>query len=279
MRPHDVICAGIVVALEHLLPGQAAICRLVDASFASRPEEWAGRGHEHHVVVHRIDDDPVDGLRTPESDVLERAASVGRLVDTFAPRRALPIVGLAGADPDHIGIRLRHRNGADRKQPLVLKQRRVRRAVVRGLPDTAVRRGDVVDGRVGLIDGQVRNPARVRGRPNGPEVQVLELHGDRSRRGRLAEEWGADHAREQYAAERGRAKALQHRSSGHGRGLAFNRLDWLDRLSKSDPNIVVRELLEERGYRRAKRGVELDHDCVQCFEVGVELNRLRRRGE
>ena len=103
-----------------------------------------------------------------------RLAAVGRLVDAVAPRRALAVVRLAGADPDEIGIALRDRDVADRHQPLVLELGLERGAVVDGLPHAAVRRADVEDRRVGLVDRQVRDAPRHRGRPERPEMQRFE---------------------------------------------------------------------------------------------------------
>ena len=98
-----------VVDLQHLLPGRAAVGRLVDAALAAGPEERAGRRDEHDVVVDRIDDDAVDVPRLAQPHVAPRLAAVGRLVDAVAPRRALAVVRFAGADPDEVGILLRHR--------------------------------------------------------------------------------------------------------------------------------------------------------------------------
>ena len=56
----EIVGAGVVVDLQHLLPGLAAVGRLVDAALAAGPEQRAGGGDEHRVVVARIDDDAVD---------------------------------------------------------------------------------------------------------------------------------------------------------------------------------------------------------------------------
>ena len=70
-------------------------------------------------------------LRGAEAHVDVGLAAVGRLVDAVAPRRALAVVRLAGADPDEVGVVLRDGDVADRHQALVLELRLERRAVVR----------------------------------------------------------------------------------------------------------------------------------------------------
>src|SRR5207248_5503 len=138
VRHGDVIRAGLVVDLEHLLPGSTAVRRLVDTALSARSKQRAGRRDEHTVVVARVDDDAPDVLRAPEADELERLAAVGRLVDAFAPRRALSVIRLARTDPDDVRILLRHGDGANREKAAILKERREGRAITGRLPHAAV---------------------------------------------------------------------------------------------------------------------------------------------
>jgi hypothetical protein len=110
-------------------------------------------------------------FRLGESHVLERRAAVGRLVDAAAPRRALAIVRLAGANPYQVRIRLRDRDVADRDQPLVLELGDERRAVVGGLPDATMRRAYVVNRGIRLVHRQVGDAAGHGGRSDGAEVK------------------------------------------------------------------------------------------------------------
>ena len=112
-------------------------------------------------------------------------AAVNRLVDAVAPRRALAVVRLAGADPDEVGVALRHRDVADRHQSLALELRLERRAVVDRLPHPAVRGADVEDGRVRFVHGQVGDAAGHRGRTDRTEMQRVERPARRGRRRRL----------------------------------------------------------------------------------------------
>ena len=66
----DVGDARVVADLEHLLPGLAAVRRLVEAAIAAGAPERPLRRHVHDVAVRRIDDDLADVLRGLEPDVL-----------------------------------------------------------------------------------------------------------------------------------------------------------------------------------------------------------------
>src|SRR6185295_765609 len=122
----------------------------------------------------RVDDDAIDVARGRQPHLRPGLAAVDRLVDAVAPRRALPVVRLAGADPDEIGIALRDGDGADRDEALVLELRLERRARRGRLPHAAVRGADVVDRRVRFVDGEVGDAARHRRRPDRAEVQRVE---------------------------------------------------------------------------------------------------------
>src|SRR5207244_6502109 len=55
---HDIREARIVVDEHDLVPGFAAIRRLIDAAVGTRPEQVAGRRDVHDFRITRIDDDP-----------------------------------------------------------------------------------------------------------------------------------------------------------------------------------------------------------------------------
>ena len=179
-RHRDVVGAGVLIAAEHEAPGLAAVDGLVDAAFAAGAEERAGGGDEDDVVVGGVDQHLADVHRRTEAHVREGLAAIGRLIDAFAPTGGLPVVRLTGADPDEVRVGLRDRDRADGEEALVLEQRRVERAVGRGLPDAAVGGAHVVDGGVRLIDREARDAARHRGGADRAEVQGVELgrHGE-----------------------------------------------------------------------------------------------------
>src|SRR5262249_4965263 len=183
-------------------PRLAAVCGLEDAAIAAGAPQAAGGRDEHDVVVARIDDDAVDVARRAQAHVDVGLAAVGRLVDAVAPAGALPVVRLAGADPDEIGIALRDGDVANRHQADVLELRLERRAAVRGLPHAAVRGADVVDRRVRFIDGEVGDAAGHRGRAYRTEMQRLERTAAASGRGRRL----AGASEERRTADRGKQR-------------------------------------------------------------------------
>ena len=186
-RLREVIRAGVFVAREDELPRRAAIGGLIEPPFSARTEERAGRRNDDDIVIARIDENAIDVLRVGQSHQREGLAAVGRLVDTTAPRGALTIVRLTSADPDEIGVVLRDGDVADRDQSLILKERREKGAVARGLPQASVRGSDVPDGRIRFIHGDVGDTSRHRRGADRPEVEFLELRRDGSRGGALGQ--------------------------------------------------------------------------------------------
>ena len=179
----DFVRAGVVVDLERLLPGLAAVGRLEDAALAAWSPQAAGRRDKDDIVVARVDDDAVDEPGVAEAEVGEGLAAVSRLVDAVAPRHALTIARFAGADPDEIRVRLRDRDVANRERALILHQGFERGAVVDGFPQAAVRRPDVVVGGIGFVDREVGDTAGHRRRSDRAEAERVERRG-RGGRGR-----------------------------------------------------------------------------------------------
>src|SRR5262249_23710215 len=88
---HDEIGRpGLVIDVQNLLPGLAAIGRLEDAALFVGREQVAQRRDVDDVRVDRVDDDASDVLAVLQAHVLPGAAGVGRFVNAVAP------VGAAG---------------------------------------------------------------------------------------------------------------------------------------------------------------------------------------
>ena len=171
---HDIGEAGVVVDEVRVRPGLAAVGRLEQAALGVRPEQVAERGDVDDVRILRVDDDAADALGFLQPDVLERLAGVGRLVDAGAERRALAVVRLAGADVDDVGVGRRDRDVADRRDRVLVEDRRPGRAVVGRLPDAAGREADVDDRRVALDDRDVVDAAAHVGRADRAPDEGLE---------------------------------------------------------------------------------------------------------
>ena len=107
-------------------------------------------GDEDPVGVAGVDDDLRDLLGVAQAEVLPGLAAVGGPVDAVAGGEVGALEALAAAHVDHLRIRRRHGDGADRAGGLVVEDRRPDPAVVVALPHPAVVHADVEDvGRAG----------------------------------------------------------------------------------------------------------------------------------
>ena len=93
-------------------------------------------------------DDARDRAAIFQSDVLPRAAAIGGAVHAVAPTRGIAIVRLARPDPEHIGIRRRDGDGADRLHRFLVEDRIERDAIVAALEEAAGRESDVEERRI-----------------------------------------------------------------------------------------------------------------------------------
>src|SRR6185312_12865844 len=82
-------------------------------------------------------DDARNLERVAQSDVGERFATIGRLVYPVAPRNAVAVVRLTGADPKYTGIGLVYLDVADRRRSVTIEDGRPCRSCVGALPDSA----------------------------------------------------------------------------------------------------------------------------------------------
>ncbi len=105
-------------------------------------------GDEDDLRVRRMDDDAADLLDVGQTDPRPGFAAVGRLEDAVADAEIRPVEAFAGADVDHLGMRRRDRQIADRAGRRVVEDRPPGAAVVVGLPDAAVVDADEEDVRL-----------------------------------------------------------------------------------------------------------------------------------
>ncbi len=160
----------------------------------------AGRGDIHGVRIPRIDDDPRDRLRFRETEMRERLAAVGRLIDTVAERRGLAIVRLARTDVHDGGVRRVDRDVADGGGAVGLEDRLERRGVVLRLEHAADGVADVDDIRIALghrdvVDAAAHAGGTDRAESEAGKQRVVRLIDDRALRRtvRLARWSDADH--------------------------------------------------------------------------------------
>src|SRR5439155_21568516 len=164
VRLEREIDRAYLVALEqHLLPRRAAVARAIDAAIRIRAVDVSERGDEHDVRSARVDDHLADLPRRLEADVPPRLAGIGRLVHAVAVGDLRSHVGLAGPDVYDIGIRRRHRNGADRGDRLGIEDRHPASPGIRRLPYAAADRPHVEHVRLPRHAGDAVHATRTEG--------------------------------------------------------------------------------------------------------------------
>ena len=115
LRIHcQVVGAGVLADLEHLLPRPSAVFRAVHAPLRIRPEDVAKGGHVREIRVGGMDADSGDEAGLLESDVLPGLAGVGGLIHTVAVRDVAARAGGARPHVDDVRVGVGDGHRADR---------------------------------------------------------------------------------------------------------------------------------------------------------------------
>ena len=205
----DVDGAGVLVAVEHLGPGLAAVGGAEHAAFGVGPEGVADGGDQHDVGIGRIDDDGADLAGVLQPDIGPGLAGVGRLVDPVAVADIAPQVALAAPDIDHVVVGRGDRHCADGGDGLLVEDGLPRAARVIGLPDAAGRSAEVEDVGLARNAGDGHRPAAAEGADVAP-VHGAErrLRNGRTRLSRSGRRQPQRHPQHQEAG--GQQSGLQH---------------------------------------------------------------------
>src|SRR6202012_5664355 len=131
----EVDGAGVLVLVEHLLPGPAAVTRAEYAALGVGAVGVAERRHEDHVRIPGVDQHAPDLLGVLETDARPGPAAVHRLVHAVPLGDVRAHVRLAGADVDHPRIRGCRGQRPDRADRLSIEDRLPGAAGVVSLPD------------------------------------------------------------------------------------------------------------------------------------------------
>ena len=121
-----------------------------------------------------MEHDASDRPRVVETQIAPGLAGVGRAIDAAAPRRALPIVVLAGARPDDARVGLEDRERSERVVRLLGEDVLPRDALVRRLPDAAGCGADIQNRRVLGVNLQIVDASARRRRTDVAEVQRVK---------------------------------------------------------------------------------------------------------
>ncbi len=169
----EIGAAGVGVDVEHLLPGLAAVRRLVDAAVRVAVPEMAGGAGPDGVAVGRAHLDAGDALGVLEADPLPGVAAVGGLVEAVPDRGAVAGPRLAGAHPDLLRVLGIDGDGADRLV-VVVEDRLEDEAAVGRLPDAAAGRSDIDRERILAYGVDRRDAAAHAGRTEGAGLDAAE---------------------------------------------------------------------------------------------------------
>ncbi len=130
--------ASVLIRVQHALKIPAAICRAIDPALLVGPVRMSQHGHEQAVGVSRIHVYRRDLLAVAQTEMRPRIAAVARPVHAIARREVGALQSLAASDVEHLRIRRRDGDRADRPGRLIVEDRRPHPTVVGGLPHAAV---------------------------------------------------------------------------------------------------------------------------------------------
>ena len=190
--------SGLAVHEEDALPVRAAVRRLEDAALILRPGHAADGADIDDVGIGRMDDHTRDAACLGQAHVLPGLAGVLRHVHAVAHHIAVPDdPRLARADPDDVRVARCDRDRANRGDRLIIEDRLECLPGVRGFPQTAGRRAQVVDVGIAGDSRHRRDTPRGRGshvtkfqrlrrrgllRSCGCTASLCRRHGRQSRR-------------------------------------------------------------------------------------------------
>src|SRR5215831_7186838 len=133
----DIDRSGVLVLVEHLGPGLAAVGRAKDAAFRIRSEGVAECRDQHDIRIVRIDDHRPDLTRVLEAEMAPGLAAIDRAVHAISVGHVPARRSLAGPDVDDAVVGWRDGDGADRADRGAIGQRLPGVTAIGCLPHTA----------------------------------------------------------------------------------------------------------------------------------------------
>ena len=161
--------AGFFAAVEHFVPGVAAVSGAEDAALGVGSEDVAQGCHVDQIGVLRVDADFADVAGFFEADVAPARTAVGRFVDAVAIGDIEADIGLAGAGVKNVGVGLGQSQSTDGGggEVAVRDILPVGAAVVR-FPHAAAAGAEVEDHVFSGMSGYGGGPAAARGTDAAP---------------------------------------------------------------------------------------------------------------
>ena len=108
--------AGFVAAKQHLFPGGPTVFGAVDAARAVWPKGMAESRHVDHIRILWMHAYAPDVARVFQATMPPGLAAVSRFVDAIAVRHVAANGAFPHAHIEHLRVRRRHGNGANRSR-------------------------------------------------------------------------------------------------------------------------------------------------------------------
>src|ERR1700680_989538 len=140
----DIDATSILVFVENLFPGLAAVGGAEDAAIRIRAEGMAQCAHEHDVRILGVDNDSADSPAVAQPDILPGFAPIECLVNSVTVRNVAADASLSCAYVNNVGVRWRDGQATDGGSSLLVKHRRPSDSAVGGFPDTTAGRAEII---------------------------------------------------------------------------------------------------------------------------------------
>ncbi len=140
--------SGVLVFVENLVPGLAAISGAENASFRVRTKGMTERRDKNDIGIARVHDHFANRARILEANVLPGFSRVHRLPDAVTLADVAANASFAGPHINDVWIGTATAMTADRRRSILVKNRGPGVRAVGGFPDAATGRAEIVGGRV-----------------------------------------------------------------------------------------------------------------------------------
>src|SRR6476660_4797292 len=141
---NNVDPASVFIFRQDFRPCFAPVGRTKNSALLIWTESMTQRRDQNHILISWIDNQGADLPRVLEANVLPRFSAVDRFEDSGAVGGIAANGRFTGAGVNHIVVRLRNCNRADRRNRLLVKKWNPVRAAIGRFPDSARDRSEVI---------------------------------------------------------------------------------------------------------------------------------------
>src|ERR1700722_81298 len=117
----DIDASGVLIFVQHLFPGLAAIGGTENTAFGVWPIRVSERCHENNIRIVGIDNDFADSAAIVQADIFPALAPVKRFVNSITLSNVSANARLARANVNGVVIGIGHSKTANRSASLFVK--------------------------------------------------------------------------------------------------------------------------------------------------------------